>query len=125
MSAIQKKALTNKVFQTEMAVREKVNCHLSVQYDAKDCKIYVLHFEQVWSTAEFILGNYEIQRLICGNCAPNLAVAERKDLIETFISSCIDTGGSINKVLNNAPENAGDKQKQKKKSWENQHQVNF
>ena len=35
MSAIQKKALTNKVFQTEMAVREKVNCHLSVQYDAK------------------------------------------------------------------------------------------
>ena len=81
----------------------------------RDCKTYVLHFEQVWSTAEFILGNCEIQRLICGNCAPDLAVAERKDLIETFISSCIDTGGSINKVLNNAPENAGDKQKQKKK----------
>ena len=32
-----------------------------------------------------------------------------------MISTCIDTGGSINKVLNNAPENAGDKQKQKKK----------
>ena len=41
----------------------------------KDCKIYVLHFEQVWSTAEFILGNYEIQRLICGNfCAPDLDI---------------------------------------------------
>ena len=24
-------------------------------------------FEQVWNTTEFILGNYEIQRLICGN----------------------------------------------------------
>ena len=45
--------------------------------------------------------------------------------IETLISTCIDTGGRINKVLNNAPENAGDKQKQKKKSWENQYQVRF
>ena len=44
----------------------------------RDCKTYVLHFEQVWSTAEFILGNCEIQRLICGNCAPDLAVLKEK-----------------------------------------------
>ena len=30
MSAIQRKALTKTVFQAELAVREKVNCHLSV-----------------------------------------------------------------------------------------------
>ena len=35
-------------------------------------------------------------------------------LLETFFSSCLATGGDINKVLNNAPENAGDKLKQKK-----------
>ena len=44
-------------------------------------------------------------------------------LLETFFSSCLATGGDINKVLNNAPENAGDKLKQKKsKTWQNQHQ---
>ena len=44
-------------------------------------------------------------------------------LLETFFSSCLATGGDINKVLNNAPENAGDKLKQKKsKMWQNQHQ---
>ena len=34
--------------------------------------------------------------------------------IETFISSCIETSGNINIVLNNVPENAGDKPKQEK-----------
>ena len=38
-----------------------------------------------------------------------VSVAEGGVLLETFISSCIDTGGSINEVLNNAPENAGNK----------------
>ena len=142
MSAIQRKALTKKVFQAELVVREKVNCHLSVQYDAKR-SCYTL--KQVWSTAEFILGNYQIPRLICGNfyvsnvdvvftafsknenlrrtcqqygkrnglCSHVVAVAEKEGLFETFISSCIKTGGNINKVLNNSPENAGDKPKQK------------
>ena len=35
MSAIQGKALTKKVFQAELVVCEKVNCHLSVQYNTK------------------------------------------------------------------------------------------
>ena len=42
------------------------------------------------------------------------AVAEKEDLLETFISSYIETGRNINKVLNNTPENAGNKTKQKK-----------
>ena len=40
-----------------------------------------------------------------------VGVAEKEGLLETFISSCIKLGGDINKVLNNAPENAGDKLK--------------
>ena len=43
-----------------------------------------------------------------------VAVAENKGLPETFILSCIKTGGNINKVLNNASENAGDKPQSKK-----------
>ena len=32
--------------------------------------------KQVWSAAEFILENYEIQRLICGNfCVPDEDIA--------------------------------------------------
>ena len=97
--------------------------------------------KQVWSAAEFFLGNYEIQRLIFGNfrvpdvdivfivffknenltctcqqygktnglCPIVVAVPEREGLLESFI----DTGGYINKILNNAPENSGDKSKQK------------
>ena len=41
-------------------------------------------------------------------------VAEIEGLPETFVSSCIDTGGGINKVLNNAPQNTSDKPEQKK-----------
>ena len=35
-----------------------------------------------------------------------VAVAEKEGFLETFVSSCIDTSGKINKVLNNAPERA-------------------
>ena len=48
------------------------------------------------------------------------AAAEKEVLLETFILSYIETGGSINKVLNNTPENAGDKLK--RKTWQKQHQ---
>ena len=41
-------------------------------------------------------------------------VAEIEGLPETFVSSCIDTGGGINKVLNSAPQNTSDKPEQKK-----------
>ena len=44
----------------------------------------------------------------------------KKKAFETFILSYIETGGNINKVLNNTPENAGDKPKHK--TWEKQHQ---
>ena len=40
-------------------------------------------------------------------------VAEKDDVLETFISCYIETGGNISKVLNNTPANAGDKLKQK------------
>ena len=46
-----------------------------------------------------------------GLCPHVVGVAEKEGLLETFISSCIKLGGDINKVLNNAPENAGDKLK--------------
>ena len=50
-----------------------------------------------------------------------MAVAtEKEGLLETFILSYIETGGNINKVLNNTPENAGDKPKHK--TWQKQHQ---
>ena len=97
------------------------------------------------NTAELILENYEIQRVICGNlCVPNVdiaftvfskngnlnctcqqygktdvlwphvaVVAEKEGLLETFISSYIETGGNRGKVLNNTPANAGDKLKRK------------
>ena len=60
MSAIQSKALTKKVCQTWLVVREKANCHLSVQYDAirEIVKIPFNTLKQVWSTAELILENY-------------------------------------------------------------------
>ena len=48
------------------------------------------------------------------------AAAEKEGLLETFILSYIETGGNINKVLNNTPENAGDKPKHK--TWQKQHQ---
>ena len=52
---------------------------------------------------------------------PHVAVAaEKEGLLETFILSYIETGGNINKVLNNTPENAGDKPKHK--TWQKQHQ---
>ena len=35
MSTIQRKALTKREFQAELIVREKVNCHLQVHYNAK------------------------------------------------------------------------------------------
>ena len=47
-------------------------------------------------------------------CSHVVAVAEKEGLLETFISSCIKTVGNINNDLNNAPENSGDKPKQKK-----------
>ena len=148
MSAIQRKALTKKMFQAELAVREKVNCHLLVQYDAikETVKVPFYTLKQIWSAAEFILENYEIQWLICGNfCVPDVdiafiafskngnlrcicqqygksdglcphvvVVAEKEVLLEIFISGYIETGGNINKVLNNTLENAGDKPKQNK-----------
>ena len=43
-------------------------------------------------------------------------VAEIEGLPETFVSSCIDTGGGINKVLNKAPQNTSDKPEQKKQN---------
>ena len=39
--------------------------------------------------------------------------AEKEGLLETFILSYIKTGGNINKVLNNTPENTDDKPKHK------------
>ena len=78
MSAIQRKALTKKVFQAELVVREKVNCHLSLQYNAikEIVKVPFYNLEQIWSTAEFIWESYEIQRVICGNlCVPHVDVA--------------------------------------------------
>ena len=48
------------------------------------------------------------------------AAAEKEGLLETFTLSYIETGGNINKVLNNTPENAGDKPKHK--TWQKQHQ---
>ena len=49
-----------------------------------------------------------------------VAAAEKEGLLETFILSHIEIGGNINKVLNNIPENAGDKPKHK--TWQKQHQ---
>ena len=48
------------------------------------------------------------------------AAAEKEGLLETFILSYIETDGNINKILNNTPENAGDKPKHK--TWQKQHQ---
>ena len=50
----------------------------------------------------------------------SFSAAEKEGLLETFILSYIETGGNINKVLNNTPENAGDKPKHK--TWQKQHQ---
>ena len=49
-----------------------------------------------------------------------VAAAEKEGLLETFTLSYIEAGGNINKVLNNAQENAGDKPKHK--TWQEQHQ---
>ena len=49
-----------------------------MQYDAirEIVKVPFYTLKQVWSTAEFILENYEIQRLICGNfCVPDVDIA--------------------------------------------------
>ena len=46
--------------------------------------------------------------------------AEKEDLLETFILSYNEAGENINKVLNNTPENVGDKPKHK--TWQKQHQ---
>ena len=46
--------------------------------------------------------------------------AEKEGLLETFILSHIETGGNINKVLNNTPENTVDKLKHR--TWQKQHQ---
>ena len=43
-----------------------------------------------------------------------VVVSEKEGFLETFISGYIEKGANINKVLNNTPENAGDKPKQKK-----------
>ena len=52
---------------------------------------------------------------------PHVAAAtEKEGLLETFILSYIETDGNINKILNNTPENAGDKPKHK--TWQKQHQ---
>ena len=69
MSAIQRNSLTKKVFQAKLVVREKVNCHLSLQCNAikEIVKVPFHTLKQIWSTAEFILENYEILRVICGN----------------------------------------------------------
>ena len=52
-----------------------------------------------------------------GLCPHVVGAAEKEGLHETFISSCIKIGGNINKVLNNAAENAGHKLKQKKPQY--------
>ena len=115
-------------------------------------KVLFYTLKQIWSTAEFILENYEMQQLICGNfCVPDVdvtftvffrsgnlrcscqqygktdglcphavATAEKVGLLETFILSYIETGGNINKVLHDTPENAGDKPKHK--TWQQQYQ---
>ena len=78
MSAIQRKDLTKKVFQAELVLREKVNCHLSVQYNAikEIVKVPFYILKQVWSITEFVLENYEIQRLIYGKfCVPDIDIA--------------------------------------------------
>ena len=64
MSAIQNKALTKKVLQAQLVIREKTNCHLSVQYDTirEIVKVPFYTLKQIWSTAEVILENYEIPR---------------------------------------------------------------
>ena len=49
-----------------------------MQYDAirEIVKVLLYTLKQVWSTAEFLLENYEIQRLICGNfCLPDVDIA--------------------------------------------------
>ena len=47
---IQRKALTKTVFQAELVVREKVDCHLSVQYDAikETVKVPFYTLKQIW-----------------------------------------------------------------------------
>ena len=43
-----------------------------------DSKISILNFEQVWITAKFTLGSYEIPTLICGNfCVPNVDIVSQ------------------------------------------------
>ena len=49
-----------------------------------------------------------------------VAAAEKEGLLETFILNYIETGGNIDKVLNNTPENAG--YTPKHKTWQKQHQ---
>ena len=57
-----------------------------------------------------------------GLCPHVVAIAVKGDLLETLFPCCIKTGENINKLLSNAPENAGDKPKLKKnKHWQNQH----
>ena len=48
------------------------------------------------------------------------AAAEKEGSLETIILSYIETGGNINKVLNNTPENAG--YKPKYETWQKQYQ---
>ena len=49
-----------------------------MQYDAikEIVKVPFYTLKQIWSTTEFILENYKIQRLICGNiCVPDVDIA--------------------------------------------------
>ena len=43
-----------------------------------------------------------------GLCPHMVAAAKKESLFETILSSCIETGENINKVLSNASENPGD-----------------
>ena len=50
VSEIQRKAFTKTVFQAKLVVREKVDCHLSVQYDAikETVKVPFYTLKQIW-----------------------------------------------------------------------------
>ena len=49
-----------------------------------------------------------------------VAATEKEGLLEKFTLSYIETVGNINKVLNNTPENEGNKLEHK--TWQKQHQ---
>ena len=55
-----------------------------------------------------------------GLCLHVVAATEKEGLLEKFTLSYIEIVGNINKVLNNTPENEGNKLEHK--TWQKQHQ---